>query len=312
MGVLTALAAALAGCGDTAARSATPTVTVDASGTQYRDQAYVDDGNPRHLFDLAVPPPGGAPAPLVVFVHGGGWRTGDKSTLTESGSMGLPQWRDQLLAHGYAVASVNYRLSGDATYPAPIHDVKAAVRHLRANAARYGLDPARFVAIGESAGGHLALLLAMTPDDAATEGTLGTTGVSSRVSAVVSYYGLSDLVRRSDDQIARGCSTGKDGRTSHGMMLGAEPTTPQGLELARRASPLSHVTATSVPTLLFAGSKDCTAPVAQSQRMDAALRAAGATSDLVVIDAGHAEKAYFTRADLNERLLAFLARHLAP
>src|SRR5574338_458156 len=144
------------------------------------------DGIALHL-DLYLPA-NARNAPLVIWIHGGGWADGDKDNPP-----GL-----SLLKHGYALASVEYRLTDRAPFPAQIHDVKAAVRFLRANAARFGLDPERFGAWGESAGGHLAALLGTTSVRGELEGDEGVTGVSSRVQAVCDWYGPTDLLKIND------------------------------------------------------------------------------------------------------------------
>jgi acetyl esterase/lipase len=235
---------------------------------------------------------------------------GDKSGFGAA-DMGLDQYKNLLLGNGYAAASINYRLSGEATFPANIEDVKAAVRYLRANAVDLGVDPDRFAIVGESAGAHLALLLGMTSGVAPLEGDLGTTGVSSAVQAVVSYYGFSDLRVRSQQLADQGCpADDHGGTTSEGAMLGAEPSTDTGRALATQASPITYVDASDPPTLLFHGTQDCTAPTAQSKDMEAALKAAGVPTELRLIDAGHADAAFFTTPELQDQLIRFLGEHL--
>ena len=149
------------------------------------DLAYVPNGHPRQKLDLYLPPGGGAKRPLIVYVHGGAFMFGDKS----SGLMPM-----RLLTKGYAIASLDYRLSGDALFPAQIQDCKAAVRWLRAHAAQYRLDPARFVAWGESAGANLAALLG-TAGQTRTFDVGANLRYSSAVRAVVDYYGPTDFLQ---------------------------------------------------------------------------------------------------------------------
>jgi acetyl esterase/lipase len=281
--------------------------------TERLDVHYVQDALPAHTLDLFLPDGGAkAPYPLLIVIHGGGWRLGDKSDLSRGADVQLDKYKALLLDSGYAVASINYRLSGEATFPANIHDAKAAVRYLRANAVDLGVDPNRFAVIGDSAGGHLALLLGMSSGDAALEGTLGTTGVSSAVQTVVSYYGFSDLRVRTQQLIDQGCGGREGGRdfTSEGIMLGAEPDTDKGRPLAAQASPITYVDAADPPTLLFHGTADCTSPTAQSKTMEAALTAAGVPTELRLIDAGHAQAEFFVNPDLQQQLLRFLGAHL--
>ena len=144
---------------------------------------------------------------------------------------------EQVAQAGIAVASVDYRLSGEATWPAQLHDAKAAVRWLRARADELGIDPDRIAAWGESAGGHLAELLGLTTDDAALEGDVGITGPSSAVSAVAAWYAPSDVAAVATDPGADPA----DPTTREAPLLGAPaPSVP---ELAAQASPISHVSA---------------------------------------------------------------------
>ncbi|MCS7032436.1 MAG: alpha/beta hydrolase, partial [Phycisphaerae bacterium] len=144
------------------------------------DLSYVPEGHPRQKLDLYLPPKPETPLPVVVWIHGGGWSSGSKDNP--------PAVR--LTSQGYAVASINYRLTDSATFPAQIHDAKAAIRWLRAHADHYGLDPARIGVWGASAGGQLALLLGVGADVPELEGTLGEhRDQSSRVACVVDYFG---------------------------------------------------------------------------------------------------------------------------
>ena len=148
-----------------------------------RDIEYARVGNKSLKLDLYVPD-GAGPFPVIVWVHGGGWTSGDKA-LSASG----PQVRQT--ARGYAVASINYRFSQEAKFPAQIEDCKAAVRWLRAHAAEHNLDPARIAVWGDSAGGHLASLMGASGGASDLEGDEGNLDYSSRVEAVVDWFGPS-------------------------------------------------------------------------------------------------------------------------
>src|SRR5262249_2482548 len=155
---------------------------------------YAGTQNPRQTLDLLLPkvPKGGKPLPLIVNIHGGAFRAGDKS-------MGVREIADLVDAGDYVAATINYRLSGESTWPAQIHDCKAAIRWLRANAAKYGIAPDRIGVIGASAGGHLAAMLGTSGGIAALEGDVGThAGVSSRVKCVVDQFGPSELLAMAD------------------------------------------------------------------------------------------------------------------
>ncbi len=197
-----------------------------------KDIPYAGTQNPRQTLDLLLPraPKGGKPLPLVVNIHGGAFRAGDKS-------MGVRELADLVEAGDYAVATINYRLSGEAIWPAQIHDSKAAIRWLRANAAKYGLDPDRIGVIGASAGGHLAAMLGTGGGVAALEGDVGThTDVSSRVKCVVDQFGPSDLPAMGD----------YPGRIDHNAPDSPESeliggALPANKDKARAASPITYV-----------------------------------------------------------------------
>jgi acetyl esterase/lipase len=220
--------------------------------------------------------------------------------------------KNLLLAQGYAVASLNYRLSGEARFPAQIFDVKAAVRYLRARAGSLGLDPDRFAAVGESAGGHLAELLGFSAGVADLEGSLGNPGVSSAVQAVVAYYGISDLRNRADQRQQPGCPTIPPGTwTSDDALLGMGPSNPARAAAAERASPIHYVDATDPPVLLLHGTKDCVVPPSQAQSLHDALRALGVTGDLNLVEgAKHSDRVFYKTTALQQQVLQFLDQRL--
>ncbi len=278
--------------------------------------AYAGTRNPAQMLDIYLPPTKARHAPLVLFIHGGAWMIGDKSWIRSGTHMQLEQFLQLLLNNGYAVASVNYRLTPEARFPAQIHDVKAAVRYLRAHAAEFGIDPMRIAVAGESAGGHLAQLLATTDKQAELEGGLGNVGVSSRVKAAVSYYGIADLRRLAAERVEQGCqhpwlyNPNKPNESEYGLFGGGPLDTPQRQQQALRASPIHYVSADTAPMLLLHGRQDCIVAVVQSQTMYNTLQKFGVPSQLYVLDADHAEAKFYTDPQLQQRLLDFLRQYL--
>ena len=210
------------------------------------------DGMPLLLDILCPHAPPGRPLPTVVHIHGGGWEAGDRF------GGNAPQWNPLFAANGFLVASISYRLSGQAPFPAQIHDAKAAVRWLRANAARYGVDPERIGACGHSAGGHLATLLGVTDDLPELEGNGSSPGVSSRVRAVVGVSTPTDFLGRGGLMI-------NDAASPVTRLFGG--TVHERADPMRLASSLYHVHPSGAPIppmLLIHGMEDEIVPVDQS------------------------------------------------
>ena len=223
------------------------------------------------LMDILRPQnPSATPRPAVLFLHGGGWENGDKEDHTVAAL---------LASNGFVAATINYRLSGEATFPAAVEDSKCAVRYLRAHAARYGIDPDRIGAMGSSAGGHLAMLTGCADEKAGLEGSGGWQDVSSRVKAVVSYFGPSDF------------TVGEMGVETASVDLVQKflgGTSEGKPELYRRASPITYVSPNAPPLLLIHGDRDNVVPIEQSERMLRAYREAGRNAKMIRVEgAGH-------------------------
>jgi acetyl esterase/lipase len=228
--------------------------------------------------DLVLPPESPERVPLVVFLHGGGWRVGSRNSAGPAYAGASPTPFERLAQAGIAVASVDYRLSGEATWPAQVHDAKAAVRWLRARADEIGIDPDRIAAWGESAGGHLAELLGLTIGDAGLEGDVGIPGPSSAVSTVVAWYSPSDVAAVATDLGQDPADPG----TREALLLGAPPAGVP--EVAAQASPITHVSAGAPPFLLLHGEADRFIPPVQSVRLHTALVEAGAHAELLLYE----------------------------
>jgi len=226
-------------------------------------------------------PAGDGPHPVVVFLHGGGWRLGSRHLAGPAYRGQTPTPFERVAQAGIAVASVDYRLSGEAVFPAQLHDAKAAVRWLRARAGELGVDPDRIAAWGESAGAHLAALLGLVGDQA-MEGDVGVAGTSSAVSAVVAWYAPTDLAAVAADL---GVDP-HDPATREAQLLGAPAVDVP--ELAAQASPVTHVSPEAPPLLLLHGAADRMIPCVQSERLYDALVEAGVEAELDIYeDADH-------------------------
>ncbi|MBK1883265.1 alpha/beta hydrolase [Luteolibacter pohnpeiensis] len=258
-----------------------------------RDLAYVENGHARQKLDLYLPdhPKG----PLLIWIHGGGWVGGSKDNPP-----GL-----QMLKMGVAVASVEYRFSQDAPFPAQIEDCKAAVRWLRAHADDYGYSKDRFAAWGASAGGHLVAMLGVTGQikDFDVGANLDQ---SSAVQAVIDWFGPADIVGYTENQPVP--MVAPDNPDSLLAKLLGGPISGK-MELAKRASPVSWVTKDAAPTLIMQGTKDPLVPLSQSERLYEKLKAVGVDVTLDVIDgAGHGGPE-FTTAEKIQLMTRFLSKH---
>jgi acetyl esterase/lipase len=264
-----------------------------AGAAAHGDLAYVANGHQRQKLDLYLPRAAG-PLPLIVWIHGGAFRLGDKRDRIPA----------EMLEQGYAIASLNYRLSQHAIFPAQIEDCKAAVRWLRAQAGTYGLDSQRFAAWGESAGGHLSAMLGTAGHEQSFE--VGEhLDHSSRVQAVLDFFGPTDFLqmdaqRLPDDQL-------HDTPDSPESELVGGPI-QEHPEATARANPITYVTAGAPPFLIVHGDGDPLVPYDQSVLLAEALRAAGVPVNFyTVAGAGHGR---FVDPQIPILVHKFLANHL--
>ena len=276
------------------------TATVDAQ-TLF-DLAYASESAAQAL-DLYIPE-GPGPFGVVVLVHGGGFFTGDKSGVATSAEF--------LVTEGFAAASVNYRLSGEATFPAAVHDVKAAVRFLRAHADQYRLDPDRVGSWGESAGANLASMLGTSSGDAFVEGgELGNASFSSKVSATVSMFPPVNFLTIDVEAEALGFTTNTDDADSFesqymGFAVQSDP------DRTALANPTTYIDADDAAFLVQAGDADPLIPYTQSQNFYESLRAVlgeARTSFDLFAGAGHGGEA-FESDDNRAKIAAFFRANL--
>lgn len=259
----------------------------------FADIPYARVGDHTLLLDLHMPADTTRPPPLVIYLHGGAWRMGDKAEV--------PPF---LVQQGFAVASLNFRSSEQARFPANVHDIKAGIRFLRANAQRYGYRADRIAVTGSSSGGHLAALVGVTNGVAELEGNLGEhTGESSSVQAIISWVGASNLATIIRQSTPEGLKVRVPALT---YLLGALPE--EVPELTRLASPVEHVDALDPPVLILHGDQDETIPVNQALELDAAYRRAGLVADLMIINGvGHVARPFFS-GPAADRAVEFLHR----
>jgi acetyl esterase/lipase len=230
-------------------------------------------GRTMHL-DLYLPEKSDKPLPLIIWIHGGAWMAGSKDG---------PSPALRFLKDGYAVAQVGYRLSQEAKFPAQIHDCKAAVRWLRANADKYNLDPNKFVAWGASAGGHLVALLGVTGGASDLEGTVNDLKQSSRVQAVIDWFGPTDFLHigEPESDLKHNAPDSPESKLIGGPIL-------ENKDKAAKASPITYVSKDAPPFLIMHGDKDRTVPFDQSERLYGALKKAGVDVTFVPMKgAGH-------------------------
>lgn len=270
--------------------------------TTRHDLVYASTPQRDVTLDLYLPDDGAAQHPLFIYLHGGGWSVGDKRDDVE-GRM-LP-----LVERGFVVASASYRLSGDALHPAAVHDVKAAVRWLRANAAEHGIDPARIALGGASAGGHLASLAALTADESGPVGEH--LDQPSSVGAIVAWYPPTDLVMSA----ARSPFEARylKAPSAYGYLgLDSETSAADADAALRRASPRWRAHRDAPPHLLLHGDRDAVAPLEHSRALHDALVGCGATSALHIVGgAGHEDPALETPSVM-ALIAGFLDEHLTP
>jgi acetyl esterase/lipase len=259
---------------------------------QFKDLVYATVDGKALALDLYLPEGVKAP-PLLVWVHGGAWSGGSKA--------GVPK---VFVERGIATASLDFRLSTEARFPAQVHDIKAAIRFLRASAPKYGYRAERIAIAGSSSGGHLAALVGVTNGHRELEGTVGPyLDQSSGVHAIVDYFGASNLTSILEQSTPFGLNMR---RPALERLLGAPPE--QAKALAALASPVTHVDAGDPPLLLFHGDQDRQMPINQAHELHGAYTKLGLDVQFRVgHGVGHSGGPFFAAEHL-EPTLAFLQR----
>lgn len=241
------------------------------------DLDYAGTANPRQMLDLYLPekPASEGPLPLVVFIHGGGWKNGDKN----GGGGRIARF----VASGkYAGASIGYRLSDEAQWPSQIHDCKAAIRWLKAHAEEYGFDRNRIAVYGTSAGGHLVAMLGVSQGVDGLEGTIGAhTDRDSSVKCVVDFFGPAEMLTMGDHE--SNIDHNSSGSPEARLLGGAVQENP---DKAKSASPTEHVSKDDAPFLIVHGTRDMSVPYPQSVALEKKLEAASVPAVLVTVEEG--------------------------
>lgn len=254
---------------------------------------YSNPGETHLQLNMARPKSGSGPFPTILCIHGGGFRAGNRESYD-----GLCI---RLAERGFAAVTITYRLAPEHKFPAAVHDTKAAVRWLRANAGKYKLDPNRIGVTGGSAGGHLAQFLAVTANVPEFEGNEGNTNESSAVTCVVNVYGPSDFTQSYGKSV--------DAHEVLPLWFGGDLTTARQLHI--KGSPLYWVTPNSAPTLCIHGTEDKYVAHEQAVWLVDKLKAAGVDAELLTLEgAGHGFKGSDAEKS-DAALFAFFEKHLA-
>lgn len=259
-----------------------------------RDITYAHTDSRDLNLDLYLPA-ATTQGPLIVWIHGGAWRAGNKSNMPLK----------SLVQDGFQVASIDYRLTTEARFPANVHDIKAAIRFLRAKSKSLNLNTSKILIAGASAGGHLAALVGVSNGNETLEGTLGEhTDTSSDVQGIISFYGASNLTTILSQSTPHGLSVRIPALQ---LLLGGQPE--DKVQLAQLASPVFHVNSNDPPLLLIHGDQDPQMPINQSHELVGAYRQHDLAVEFEVIHgAAHGGAAFYdtTRLDL---VKAFLKQH---
>ncbi|MFO0960580.1 MAG: alpha/beta hydrolase [Isosphaeraceae bacterium] len=257
------------------------------------DLVYTRAGGTDLKIDMAWPAEGKWPYPAVLVIHGGAWKAGDKASNRPLLA--------EFAARGYVAVSPQYRFCPKEIFPAQVHDVKAAVRWLRANAGKYKVDPEHIGAVGFSAGGHLSLMLGLTGPSDGLEGDVPADAPSSKVQAVVNYFGPTDLAASDLPEVSKPLV--RD-------FLGGTPE--EKASAFAQASPLTFVTKDDAPVLTYQGTKDPLVPHSQATKLADAMTVAGVPGRVeLLLGAGHG----WSGLDLEQTkagTFAFFDRYLRP
>lgn len=284
-----------------------PKSELDAIPHKIVDIPYALNSNTQRL-DLYLPSSGDAPWPLIVHIHGGAFLFGTRRDCNLR-----PMLRS--LDHGFALASIDYRLSSEARFPALVYDCKAAIRHLRANAKAYQIDPNRIAVWGPSAGGYLAAMMAATQGNKAFENpAMGNAAIPSDVQAVVDWCGPTGDFCMMDEQIREngfGIPDHDHALSPESRLLGH--AIQEVRELSHLASPIAHVHASMPPVLIHHGEMDGIVPVQQSEQFARRIREVAGPDSVTLhtfVGKGHHGESWYDDCKLTDEIFAFLTQKM--
>jgi acetyl esterase/lipase len=257
--------------------------------------AYNNDTLPKHLLDIYLPANASGKLPLVIFIHGGGWLSNDK--YADMGYM--KKTVSEIISNGFAMASIDYRFSTQAVFPAQMLDCNRAISFLYDNADKYGFDKNRFAVIGFSAGGHLASMVGLSKNNNISAFFMPGTSKSFRFKAVVDFYGPAELI------MFPGAG---DAKSPEALLIGAAPLDHP--DLAKTASPVTYVDKDDPPFLIIHGEKDELVSPNQSRLLSSWLRLSGVPNELIIVkDAPHFG-VMFDSDEIRNKVVSFLRMQL--
>ncbi|MCH8218210.1 MAG: alpha/beta hydrolase fold domain-containing protein [Planctomycetes bacterium] len=245
--------------------------------TVERDIVYARIGDRDLPLDIYIPDTAVRPMPVIIWVHGGGWKGGSKGGISRP--VGV-------LSRGYALVSVEYRLSGEAIWPAQIEDCKAAIRWTRANAKTYGLDPDRIGAWGSSAGGHLVAMMGVAGDVEKFDTHREYADTSARVQAVCDWFGPTDFTQMDAHRPKGARLVHDDPDSPESRLVGGPIQKERYLPICADANPITYVTKDDPPILIMHGDRDMSVPIHQSKLFYRALKEAGVDATFYIVKGG--------------------------
>lgn len=264
------------------------------------DIPYANDTLSKHLLDIYLPEKVTKDLPLVVWIHGGAWMLNDKHA-----DMGYMQNTVKgFIENGYALASINYRYSTDAVFPAQLQDCNQAIEFLYQHAAQYHIDRNRIALIGFSAGGHLASLLGLSANNNVKDFYPGGNSPHFNIKCVLDFYGPSDLIAIA----SRPDTSAKPGPNPVSILLGYSPIDRP--DIARKASPVSYVDKDDPPFFIVQGEKDESVPNTQSRLLSSWLTVTGVKNQLIVVPGAPHYGKMFDADDIRLKLFDFLNSYM--